>query len=147
VIRPLASADLDSLAPLFAAYLDFYRVDQLPDRQRAFLAGRLAAGDSAAFGAFDESGRLTGFALCHLAHNSLRLAPAWILHDLFVAPGNRRHGTARQLLDAVHDAARAAGACEVILSTAQNNNAARSLYENAGYRPDEVFRTYVFDLH
>jgi predicted GNAT family acetyltransferase len=35
----------------------------------------------------------------------------------------------------------------VILSTAQTNNAARSLYESAGYRPDEVFRTYVFDLH
>ena len=147
MIRPLASVDLDALAPLFAAYLDFYRVDRLPDRQRGFLAGRLAAGDSAAFGAFEESGRLTGFALCHLAHNSLRLAPAWILHDLFVAPGNRRHGTARQLLDAVHADARAAGACEVILSTAQTNNAARSLYESAGYRPDEVFRTYVFDLH
>ncbi len=147
MIRPLASADLDALTPLFAAYLDFYRVDQPPEQQRAFLAGRLAAGDSATFGAFEESGRLTGFALCHLAHNSLRLAPAWILHDLFVILGSRRHGTARQLLDTVHAAARAAGACEVILSTAQTNNAARSLYENAGYRPDEVFRTYVFDLH
>jgi GNAT superfamily N-acetyltransferase len=147
MIRRLTTADLGALSPLFAAYLDFYHVEQLPDRQQAFLAERLASTDSTAFGAFDESGHMTGFALCHLAHNSLRLAPAWILHDLFIAPGNRRHGTARQLLDAVHAAARAAGACEVILSTAQTNNAARSLYESAGYRPDEVFRTYVFDLH
>jgi len=146
VIRSLAPADLGSLAPLFDAYLGFYRVEQPPEQQRAFLAGRLAANDSAAFGAFDESGQMTGFALCHFTHNSLRLAPAWILHDLFVAPDNRRHGTARQLLEAVHQAARTAGACEVVLSTAHTNTAARSLYEDTGYRLDEVFRTYVFDL-
>ena len=147
MIRPLAPANLDALAPLFAAYLDFYRVEQPPEQQRTFLAGRLAAGDSAAFGAFDESGRMSGFALCHAAHNSLRLAPVWILHDLFVTPGDRRRGTARQLLEAVHDAARAAGACELILSTAHDNTRAQSLYERAGYRQDKVFRTYVFDLH
>lgn len=146
MIRRLGSADLGELMPLFAAYLEFYRVQQAASVQRAFLAARLEAGDSAAFGAFDESSRMVGFALCHFAYNSLRLAPAWILHDLFVAPGDRRRGTARQLLDAVHSAAREAGACEVILSTAHDNAAAQSLYAGAGYRLDEVFRTYVFDL-
>jgi ribosomal protein S18 acetylase RimI-like enzyme len=146
MIRKLTLADLDRLEPLFAAYLDFYRVRQPPQARRSFLASRLAANDSSAFGAFDEAGNMTGFALCHLAHNSLRLAPAWILHDLFVTPGQRRQGTARQLLEAVHTAARAAGACEVILSTAHDNTAAQSLYECAGYRLDKVFRTYVFDL-
>ena len=146
MIRSLAPADLLSLAPLFDAYLVFYRVEQPPDQQWAFLAARLAAHDSAAFGAFDESGRMTGFALCHFAYNSLRLAPAWILHDLFIAPGQRRQGTARQLLEAVHSAARTAGACEVILSTAHDNTAAQALYESAGYQHDKIFRTYVFDL-
>lgn len=144
--RRLGPADLDELLPLFAAYLEFYRVQQTPSAQRAFLAARLEAGDSAAFGAFAESGRMAGFALCHFTCNSLRLAPAWVLHDLFVAPGDRRRGTARQLLETVHSAAREAGACEVILSTAHDNAAAQSLYRGAGYRPDEVFRTYVFDL-
>ena len=146
MIRRLTPADLDALAPLFASYLDFYRVAQSSEDQRQFLAERLAAEDSAAFGAFGESGRMTGFALCHLAHNSLRLAPAWILHDLFVDPQSRRKGSARQLLDAVHEAARAAGACEVILSTAHDNRAAQALYESAGYRHDQVFRTYVRNL-
>jgi len=146
MIRQLTPADLDGLGPLFSAYLDFYRVKQPPQAQHAFLASRLSDNDSAAFGAFDESGQMTGFALCYFTHNSLRLAPAWILHDLFVAPDNRRHGTARQLLEAVHQAARTAGACEVVLSTAHTNPAARSLYEDTGYRLDEVFRTYVFDL-
>ena len=147
MIRRLTPADLDSLTSLFAAYLEFYRVGQPRDLQRTFLAERLASNASVAFGAFDESGAMTGFALCHLAHNSLRLAPVWILHDLFVAPGRRRRGIARQLLAAVHAAARTAGACEVVLSTAHTNTAGRTLYENAGYRPDELFRTYVLDLH
>jgi ribosomal protein S18 acetylase RimI-like enzyme len=146
LIRRLTPADLDSLAPLFAAYLGFYGVKQPPAAQCAFLAARLAADDSAAFGVFDESGRMTGFALCHFAHNSLRLAPAWILHDLFVASDNRRRGAARELLEAAHTAAREAGACEVILSTAHDNTAAQNLYERTGYRLDDIFRTYVFDL-
>jgi len=146
MIRQLASADLDALAPLFAGYLDFYRVTQQPGDQRAFLAARLAAEDSAAFGAFDESGQMTGFALCHFTYNSLRLAPAWILHDLFVMPQARRRGTARDLPEAVHAAARASGACEVVLSTAHDNRKAQGLYESAGYKRDEVFRTYVRDL-
>ena len=146
MIRRLTPADLDSLTPLFAAYLDFYGVRPPPAAQRAFLAARLQADDSSAFGAFDESGPLTGFALCHSTHNSLRLAPAWILHDLFVSPEHRRQGIARQLLATVHAAARTAGAGEIILSTAHTNTAGRSLYEGAGYRLDEVFRTYVFDL-
>jgi ribosomal protein S18 acetylase RimI-like enzyme len=146
MIRRLRPADLADLAPLFSGYLEFYGVEQATDRQAAFLAERMAANSSAAFGAFNESGQMTGFALCYLTHNSLRLAPAWILHDLFVAPEHRRHGTARQLLEAVHQAARSADACEVVLSTAQTNTAAQALYESAGYRLDEVFRTYVFDL-
>ena len=146
MIRRLAAADLDRLAPLFAAYLDFYRVTQTAEDRRKWLAERLAARDSAAFGAFDQSGNMTGFALCHFAHNSLRLAPVWILHDLFVAPDDRRHGSARKLLEAVHQAARAVGACEVVLSTAHDNRAAQNLYESAGYKRDEVFRTYICDL-
>ncbi len=146
MLRQLTHADLAALLPLFEAYLEFYRVEQPPEQQRTFLARRLAGNDSVAFGFFEEDGRMTGFALCHFAYNSLRLAPVWILHDLFVAPDKRRHGTARKLLEAVHAAARTAGACEVVLSTAEDNTPARNLYENAGYRHDEVFRTYVFDL-
>jgi ribosomal protein S18 acetylase RimI-like enzyme len=147
MVRQLAFADLDALAPLFAGYLDFYRITQRPEDQRTFLAARLAAKDSVAFGAVDKAGTMTGFALCHFAHNSLRLAPAWILHDLFVAPEVRCRGTARALLEAVHDAAREAGACEVVLSTAHDNRNAQALYKSASYKRDEVFRTYVFDLH
>lgn len=110
-----------------------------------FLTQRLEANDSTCLGAF-SGGELAGFALCHHTQNSLRLAPAWILHDLFVSPAHRRHGVAGALLGAVHARAAAAGACEVVLSTAHQNTAAQALYAKHGYREDTAFRVYVRDL-
>lgn len=144
-IRPLLPADLPRLSPLFGAYLDFYGVPQEVQRRTIFLAQRLGADDSTCLGAFAGE-ELAGFALCHHTHNSLRLAPAWILHDLFVSPAHRRHGVAQSLLDAVHTRAGAAGACEVVLSTAQDNTAAQALYTRQGYREDATFRVYARDL-
>lgn len=139
----LAPADLDSLVPLFGAYLDFYQVPRDSVSERRFLSERLAAADSKSFGAFDPAGKMQGFALCHLTHNSLRLAPAWILHDLFVDPASRRQGVARRLLEHLHKAAGAGGACDVTLGTAHTNQAAQLLYESTGYRLDDKFRVYI----
>ena len=144
-IRPLLPVDLPRLFPLFGAYLDFYGVPRALETANNFLAQRLGADDSTCLGAFDGR-ELVGFALCHHTHNSLRLAPAWILHDLFVSPAHRRHGVAESLLDAVHTRARAAGACEVVLSTAHENTAAQALYAKHGYREDTDFRVYVRNL-
>ena len=144
-IRPLLPADLPRLSPLFGAYLDFYGVPQEAQRRTIFLAQRLGADDSTCLGAFAGE-ELAGFALCHHTHNSLRLAPAWILHDLFVSPAHRRNGVAESLLAAVHARAAAAGACEVVLSTAQDNTAAQALYTKQGYREDATFRVYACDL-
>jgi ribosomal protein S18 acetylase RimI-like enzyme len=46
----------------------------------------------------------------------------------------------------VQEKAAAAGACEVVLSTAHDNRSAQALYEIEGYRPDTEFRVYVLDL-
>jgi ribosomal protein S18 acetylase RimI-like enzyme len=144
-IRQRLPAERDILAPLFGAYLDFYRVPRHPASEDTFLGERLASSHSTALGAFDGT-VLAGFALCHHTWNSLRLAPAWVLHDLFVQPSHRRHGIARALLHAVQEKAAAAGACEVVLSTAHDNKSAQALYEIEGYRLDTEFRVYVRDL-
>ena len=144
-IHPLLPADLPRLSPLFGAYLDFYGVPRALETENNFLAQRLGADDSTCLGAF-AGGELVGFTLCHHTHNSLRLAPAWILHDLFVSPDHRRHGVAESLLDAVHACAAAAGACEVVLSTANENTAAQALYAKHGYREDTDFRVYARNL-
>jgi ribosomal protein S18 acetylase RimI-like enzyme len=59
---------------------------------------------------------------------------------LAVAPEFRRRGVARALLADAEDAAAAAGLAGVALDTGLQNDAARSLYEAAGYRQSEVRR-------
>ncbi len=144
-VRLLTAADAAPLAPLFGAYLDFYRVTRDPSAEAAFLKARLSAADSTGFGAYAD-GELCGFALCHHTYNSLRLAPTWVLHDLFVAPAHRGQGVAKALIEAVHVQAAAEGAFEVVLSTAHDNTTAQRLYEKEGYRLDTTFRVYVRDL-
>ena len=144
-VRLLTAADVAPLVPLFGAYLDFYHAPRAPSAEASFLGARLSGADSTGLGAL-TGGKLCGFALCHHAYNSLRLAPAWILHDLFVHPAHRCQGVAQALIEAVHARAKALGACEVVLSTAHDNATAQRLYEKEGYRLDTAFRVYVRDL-
>jgi ribosomal protein S18 acetylase RimI-like enzyme len=59
---------------------------------------------------------------------------------LAVAPSFRRRGIARAMLARAEDAAAAGGLEGVALDTGLHNDAARSLYEGAGYRQREVRR-------
>jgi len=59
---------------------------------------------------------------------------------LAVAPDFRRRGVARAMLAGAERAAAAAGFEGVALDTGLHNDAARSLYEGAGYREREVRR-------
>jgi ribosomal-protein-alanine N-acetyltransferase len=55
--------------------------------------------------------------------------------NLAVAPGARRHGLGRQLLEAGVDALAARGAEEIFLEVRESNLGARALYASAGFRP------------
>ncbi len=63
------------------------------------------------------------------------------LEELYVVPALRGRGIGRALLEAALDAARTEGATHMELGTSENDEAARSLYESAGFtnregRPD-----------
>jgi ribosomal protein S18 acetylase RimI-like enzyme len=64
---------------------------------------------------------------------SLR-GPAGVLYDIVVDPAHRGHGVGRTLLDATIAALAARGAPQVVLSTAERNDAAQRLFERAGFR-------------
>jgi ribosomal protein S18 acetylase RimI-like enzyme len=59
------------------------------------------------------------------------------LTELYVRPKVRRRGIARELVRAVVAALSACGAAFVTGGVAPDNAAARSFYENAGFRPVE----------
>jgi ribosomal protein S18 acetylase RimI-like enzyme len=56
------------------------------------------------------------------------------VYDIVVDPANRRQGIGRALLDAGIEALKARGAPRVVLSTAERNSEAQSLFEHAGFR-------------
>jgi ribosomal protein S18 acetylase RimI-like enzyme len=63
------------------------------------------------------------------------------LEELYVVPALRGQGIGRTLLEAAMDAARNEGATHMELGTSEDDTAARSLYESAGFtnregRPD-----------
>lgn len=74
------------------------------------------------------------------------------LEELYVAPAKRGHGLGRATLEAAIAEARRAGAVRMELGTAEDDTAARALYESAGFsnledgRPGNVMYVYEREL-
>ncbi|WP_330297831.1 GNAT family N-acetyltransferase [Streptomyces sp. NBC_00503] len=146
VLRQADEADLDIAAELFRGYLDFYEVEvEDPQRPRAFLAERLAGGDSFVLLAEVPGAGTVGFTQVYPMHSSLSMRTAWLLGDLYVAPSGRRTGAGRALLREVLRRAREAGVAGVQLETAYDNHIAQGLYEAEGFVREE-FHAYYHDL-
>ncbi|MER5488057.1 GNAT family N-acetyltransferase [Streptomyces sp. NPDC002812] len=146
VLREAGEADLDTAAELFRGYLEFYEVEvEDPERPRAFLAERLAGGDSFILLAEVPGAGTVGFTQVYPMFSSLAMKPAWLLGDLYVAPAGRRTGAGRALLREVLRRAREAGVSGVQLETAYDNLVAQGLYEAEGFVREE-FHMYFHDL-
>lgn len=143
-IRTATPDDLDDAARLFDAYRQFYGQPTDPAAGRAFLAERMAQRESMLLLAWQD-GRAVGFAQLYPMFSSVRMAPVFVLNDLYVDANARRAGVGRQLLDAAAVAARAAGARRIVLETAVENRAARALYRDAGW-DEESTQWYALDL-
>lgn len=141
--------DLDVLTPLFEAYREFYECEPDASGARTFLEERLDRDESTVFLAWDDANgqrRAVGFTQLYPTWGSLELGPAWVLYDLFVDPSVRRGGVGRQLLDRGVQHAREMGGKFVLLETAVDNLPGQALYESAGWKRDEEFYTYLFEL-
>jgi ribosomal protein S18 acetylase RimI-like enzyme len=141
--------DLNELVRLFEAYRAFYRCELDADAARAYLGARLRNGESTVFLAWqqgDDGRSAVGFTQLYPCWASLRLAPSWVLYDLYVDARARRSGVAQALLERALSHARASGASVVTLETAVDNTAAQALYESTGWKRDNDFYTYYYDL-
>lgn len=75
---------------------------------------------------------------------SLR-GPAGIVYDIAVDQSVRRQGVGTMLLEATLSALSALGAPQVLLSTAVQNSAARSMFARAGFRETMIEMTRELD--
>ena len=144
-VRRASFEDLALLVPLYDGYRQFYRQPSDPELAERFLRERLARGDSVIFLAEDESGAL-GFTQLYPIFSSISAAPAWVLNDLFVAPGVRRSGAGRALLERARQHGLETGARWLSLSTGRENREAQALYEKLGWVRDTEYYHYELPL-
>lgn len=92
----------------------------------------------------EEAGAVLGYAYAGLEGNdymALR-GPAGVVYDLVVDPARRREGVGRRLLDATLAMLVDRGAPRVVLSTAERNHVAQSLFADAGFRRTMIEMTW-----
>jgi ribosomal protein S18 acetylase RimI-like enzyme len=97
----------------------------------------------------ERDGDVLGYAYAGLEgtdYMSLR-GPAGVLYDIVVDPNHRGYGVGRLLLEAILAALKARGAPRVVVSTAEQNEAAQRLFARAGFRRTMIEMTRELDSH
>ena len=145
-VRLAGLAELETLAPLFDAYRQFYGQPSDLGVARTFLRERIERRESVIFIAFLESGGAAGFTQLFPSFSSVSAARTYVLNDLFVLPAARRAGIGGHLLAAAAAFGREVGAARLTLSAAVTNLRAQRLYEAIGWRRNPEFWEYVLPL-
>lgn len=144
-VTEATSHDLDDAAALFDAYRVFYRQASDIAAARSFLAERFKRRDSVVLLARHQ-GAAIGFVQLYPSLSSVSMQRIWILNDLYVAPGGRRVGAGRRLMDLARQLAHASGAIRLELTTEKTNTIAQALYHSCGYVRDDVFYKYILTV-
>ncbi|MFC3286152.1 GNAT family N-acetyltransferase [Litchfieldella rifensis] len=145
-VRHAKLSDIEALGELLDGYRVFYGQPSDPAGARHFLARRLGLGDSHLLVYEDEGSDLLGFVQLYPLFSTVRLAPLWLLNDLFVASHARQRGIGRALMTAARDLALDNGVRQLKLATQIENHAAQRLYESLGWRRDTVFHHYALTV-
>ena len=127
-LEPASALDDDALAALFTAAYEGYVVPFAVDVAALRFLTESYDLDRGASRIAVRAGEPVG-----LANLGIRGPDAWI-GGVGVLPAERRHGTGRALMHAVHEQARARGVERVWLEVIVENTQAVALYEQLGYR-------------
>ena len=132
-IRPLVAADYAGWRPLWDGYNAFYGREgktALPESITAKTWERFLNPEEPVHALVAESRDQIVGLVHYLFHRSTtRLTDVCYLQDLFTVPAMRGHGVGRHLIEAVYEAARAAGSTRVYWQTQESNSTARTLYD------------------
>jgi GNAT superfamily N-acetyltransferase len=137
-IRPIAPSDQAAWRPLWDGYNTFYGrsgATALPEDITAALWVRLfdPAEPVHAFVA-EREGRIVGIVHYLFHRSTTAIGLTCYLQDLFTDPDARGGGVGRALIEAVYDAARAAGSARVYWQTHETNAVAMRLYDQVAVK-------------
>lgn len=144
-IRRATLSDLESVAPLFDLYRQFYGREPDPTGSAGFIEARLTRNDSVILLAKLDD-RAVGFTQLFPSFTSVGMAPIYVLNDLYVAADARGSRVGKGLIDAAADYARGQGAVRLTLSTQTSNIRAQHVYEAGGWQREADFYTYNLKL-
>ena len=148
-IRPISQSDYADWLPLWAGYNAFYGRSgptALPDEITQVTWKRFFDPAEPVHALVAEtSGRVVGLAHYLFHRSTTRLHDVCYLQDLFTAESLRGMGIGRRLIEAVYEAARAAGSSRVYWQTQATNEAGRALYDKVARH--QGFIVYMKELH
>ncbi len=133
-VRAIERADDRQWAPLWRAYLDFYRMPENPEATSATWARIFDPLEPVHALVVARGENLIGFAHYLFQRSTWLVNPRCYLQDLYVGPEARGNGVGRALIGAVAAAAKEAGAANVFWNTHETNAAARRLYDGLAER-------------
>ena len=134
---------------LFNKYRVFYKQPSDIELAKKFIQTRLDHNESVIFVALDNGSEPVGFTQLYPKYSSAWAMKNWILNDLFVESEFRKQGIGEQLIKTAINFGKEHNAQFVELSTAVDNLAAQSLYEQIGFTrqdPDPTFYLYRINL-
>lgn len=138
-VRPLARNDAPHWRALWSAYLTFYETTRPDDVYDTYFE-RLLGDDPQDFHGLiaDVDGVPVGLAHYVFHRHGWQKENVCYLQDLYANPQVRGQGVGRALIEAVYDAADAAGAPNVYWLTQEGNTTARQLYDRIGKATDFI---------
>jgi GNAT superfamily N-acetyltransferase len=134
LIRPIALPDCEQWAPLWRAYLDFYRAPANDEVENATWARIFDPLEPVHALVAERGDALIGFSHYLFQRSTWLIKPQCYLQDLYVDEGTRGRGVGRALIAAVVSAAKEAGAARVFWMTHETNATARRLYDAVAER-------------
>jgi GNAT superfamily N-acetyltransferase len=150
-IRTILKTDYQSWRPLWDAYNAFYKrtgPTALPESVTAATWDRFFDPAESVFAFVAEEGARVVGIVHYLYHRSTsRLNGVCYLQDLYTVEDRRGAGIGRALINAVYDAARAAGSSRVYWHTQRTNTAGRLLYDKVASHDEAAgFIVYTKEL-
>jgi GNAT superfamily N-acetyltransferase len=129
-IRPLQTGDEAEWRRLWNAYLTFYETE-LPEEVYATTFARLTGNEPGEFRGFLAlvDGKPVGLTHYVFHRSCWYIDDVCYLQDLYADPDMRGKGIGRALIEAVHAAAKEAGAGKLYWMTQEFNATARQLYD------------------
>lgn len=133
-IRPVAPGDRAAWLPLWEGYNRFYERTAAPEVTAMTWSRFFDAYEPMHALVAEADGAIVGIVHYLFHRNTSMIGPTCYLQDLFTAPAARGRGVGRALIEAVYDAARAAGAGRVYWMTHETNHTAMRLYDQVAER-------------